>query len=63
MKLQPTLSNDLVTIKPVQQNDFESLFAIASDNYYGNNTRITIDIKKKFLKCFSIMQFSQKVLL
>ncbi len=28
---QPTLQNELVLLKPLQQNEFESLFAVASD--------------------------------
>ena len=31
MNLQPHLHNDLVTLRPVQAADFESLYAIASD--------------------------------
>jgi RimJ/RimL family protein N-acetyltransferase len=31
MNLQPTLSNDLITIKPIQKNNFDALFEIASD--------------------------------
>ncbi|WP_264559486.1 GNAT family N-acetyltransferase [Flavobacterium sp. N2270] len=31
MNLQPTLANEIITIKPIQKEDFEALFAIASD--------------------------------
>ncbi len=31
MHLQPTLSNDLVQIVPLSENDFEELYHIASD--------------------------------
>lgn len=31
MNLQPTLTNDLVQIVPLSENDFDELFAIASD--------------------------------
>lgn len=29
--LQPTLANDLITIAPLKEEDFEALFAVASD--------------------------------
>lgn len=52
MELQPTLSNDLITIKPVQENDFESLFAVASDELlweqHPNNDRYKKDVFKVF---------------
>lgn len=31
MNLQPQLRNDLVTLRPLQESDFEALYAIASD--------------------------------
>jgi RimJ/RimL family protein N-acetyltransferase len=31
MNLQPTLENEIVLLRPLQQNDFDSLFAAASD--------------------------------
>lgn len=43
MNLQPTLSNELITIKPLQENDFDALFAVASDKLiweqHPNNDR------------------------
>jgi RimJ/RimL family protein N-acetyltransferase len=31
INLQPTLENDFILLQPLQQNDFERLFAVASD--------------------------------
>lgn len=52
MDLQPTLSNDLITIKPVQEKDFETLFSVASDKLlweqHPNNDRYKKEIFKVF---------------
>ena len=31
MNLQPTLNNSFITVRPLQNSDFESLFAVASN--------------------------------
>lgn len=43
MNLQPTLSNELITLKPLQEDDFNALFEVASDKLlweqHPNNDR------------------------
>lgn len=54
MNLQPTLSNELITIKPLQVDDFDALFEIASDELlweqHPNNDRYKKPIFKVFFE-------------
>lgn len=52
MNLQPTISNELITIKPLQENDFDALFTIASDELlweqHPNNDRYKKEVFQVF---------------
>ncbi|WP_320814479.1 GNAT family N-acetyltransferase [Flavobacterium sp.] len=52
MNLQTSISNDLITIKPVQENDFEALFSVASDELlweqHPNNDRYKREVFQVF---------------
>lgn len=54
MNLQPTISNELITIKPLQENNFESLFTIASDQLlweqHPNNDRYKKEVFQLFFE-------------
>lgn len=54
MNLQPTISNELITIKPLQENNFESLFTIASDELlweqHPNNDRYKKEVFQLFFE-------------
>lgn len=54
MNLQPTLENDLVILKPLQENDFESLFEVASDplvwEQHPNKNRYQRDVFQNFFE-------------
>lgn len=54
MNLQPTLSNELITIKPLQVDDFDALYEIASDELlweqHPNNDRYKKPIFKVFFE-------------
>lgn len=50
--LQPTLSNKLITLKPLQEDDFNALFEVASDKLlweqHPNNNRYKKEVFKDF---------------
>lgn len=52
--LQPTLKNELVTLEPLHSNDFEKLFAVASDpliwEQHPNKNRYKREIFEVFFK-------------
>jgi RimJ/RimL family protein N-acetyltransferase len=52
MNLQPTLSNKLITLKPLQEDDFNALFEVASDKLlweqHPNNNRYKKEVFKDF---------------
>lgn len=52
MNLQPTITNELITIKPLQENDFDALFKIASDKLlweqHPNNDRYKKEVFQVF---------------
>ena len=52
MNLQPTLSNELISIRPIQENDFDALFVIASDKLlweqHPNKDRYQKDVFQVF---------------
>jgi RimJ/RimL family protein N-acetyltransferase len=52
MNLQPILYNELINIRPINQTDFDALFAIASDKLlweqHPNNDRYKKDIFEAF---------------
>jgi RimJ/RimL family protein N-acetyltransferase len=51
---QPTLSNELIIMKPLQQNDFEKLFVVASDpivwEQHPNKNRYQRDVFQVFFE-------------
>ncbi|HXB42320.1 MAG TPA: GNAT family N-acetyltransferase [Bacteroidia bacterium] len=53
-ELQPTLSNELIKIQPLQENDFETLYKIASDpllwEQHPNKDRYKRDVFENFFK-------------
>lgn len=56
MNLQPTLSNEFVTLIPLVKEDFDALFKIASDKLlweqHPNNDRYKKEVFEDFfLKC------------
>ena len=61
MNLQPVLSNELITIRPLKESDFNALFSIASDKLiweqHPNNDRYKEDVFKVFFeKALAIIQ-------
>jgi RimJ/RimL family protein N-acetyltransferase len=52
--IQPTLQNELVKIQPLQENDFERLYKVASDpqiwEQHPNKERYKRDVFKNFFK-------------
>ncbi len=54
MNLQPTLSNEVVTIRPLKKEDFISLYEVASDQLlweqHPNNDRYKKDIFEAFFQ-------------
>ena len=54
MNLQPTLSNELVIIRPLLKEDFEVLFSVASDKLlweqHPNNDRYLKDVFEDFFQ-------------
>jgi RimJ/RimL family protein N-acetyltransferase len=54
MNLQPTLSNELVTLIPLKEHDFETLFAVASDpliwEQHPNKDRYQRDVFENFFR-------------
>ncbi len=52
MNLQPTLTNELIQIRPIRINDFETLFEIASDKLlweqHPNNDRYKREVFQVF---------------
>ncbi|WP_307532849.1 GNAT family N-acetyltransferase [Pedobacter sp. W3I1] len=52
--LQPTLANDLITIVPLKEEDFEALFAVASDpliwEQHPNKDRYKREVFENFFK-------------
>ncbi|UOX33972.1 GNAT family N-acetyltransferase [Flavobacterium sediminilitoris] len=54
MNLQPVLSNELITIRPLKESDFNALFSIASDKLiweqHPNNDRYKKDVFKVFFE-------------
>ncbi|TCD18309.1 N-acetyltransferase [Pedobacter psychrodurus] len=53
-ELQPTLENDLITIVPLKEEDFEALFAVASDpllwEQHPNKDRYKREVFENFFK-------------
>lgn len=66
MNLQPTLANDLVQIVPLSENDFEVLFAIASDELlweqHPANDRYKKDVFYQLFKNIVDTKFGFKVI-
>lgn len=54
MNLQPTLSDNLVTLKPLQKEDFEDLYKVASDKLlweqHPNSDRYKKDVLENFFQ-------------
>lgn len=54
MNLQPTLSDNLVTLKPLQKEDFEDLYKVASDKLlweqHPNSDRYKKDVFENFFQ-------------
>lgn len=54
MNLQPTLSDNLVTLKPLQKEDFENLYKVASDKLlweqHPNSDRYKKDVFENFFQ-------------
>src|SRR5262245_21715827 len=52
--LQPTLSGELVTLRPLRSDDFETLYAVASDpliwEQHPESTRYQRDVFQKFFE-------------
>jgi RimJ/RimL family protein N-acetyltransferase len=52
MNLQPTLTNDLITLKPLVETDFDALYNVASDKLiweqHPNNDRYQKSVFKEF---------------
>ena len=52
MNLQPTLSNKLITLKPLQEDDFNALFEVASDKLLWEQHPNNNIYKKEVFKDF-----------
>lgn len=54
MNLQPTLANELVVLKPLQKEDFEALYKVASDKLlweqHPNNDRYQKEVFEDFFQ-------------
>ena len=62
MDLQPTIENDLVLLRPVNENDLEPLFQVASDPLIWSQHRFKRYLRSEFEAFFDEMIFSKSSL-
>lgn len=63
MELQPTIENDLVLLRPVNEDDLEPLFQVASDPLIWNQHRFKRYLRSEFETFFNEMIRSKSALI